>query len=356
MSNTTAPATPAPGNDYDIWSDLTAKLNFSSSVLSTVTTLAVIVFMAVYPGARDNVNYTRTVLLFSLFIADFINASTTGVAEYLSLHGNLKPQTTFCDVQGFLGQWSIQASDLSTFALAVTTFIISRSALDLRTLSIRLRQLDKATLYILAAIWTIPFITALIGYKIVGMGIAGGWCWFANIKEEKTKSTLVRYITSHGPRMFIIFAMLVMYIDIFLRLRYKLKVQESKIASMGGSSNGTGSFNSDRYHRPPTNAWANTSAPPSTAVSAWSMEADKASTEMRARLDAQKAAIQKLLIYPTIYAVLWIPGILNRIFEATNQSQSTIKITVFFMFTIQLIGFANAVTYGFSRFFGKTNT
>ncbi|KAJ3100218.1 hypothetical protein HDU97_002401 [Phlyctochytrium planicorne] len=316
-------------SDYDIWADLTAKLNFASSVLSTVTTLAVIIFMAVYPGARDNVNYTR----------------------------------------GFLGQWSIQASDLSTFALAVTTFIISRSALDLRTLSVRLRQLDKATLYILAAIWTIPFITALIGYKIVGMGIAGGWCWFANLKDDKPKSTLVRYVTSHGPRMAIIFSMLVMYIDIFLRLRYKLKVQESKIASMGGgsSSNGTGSFNSSDkhhhhgHHRPPTNAtnanaWANTTAPPSPSVSAWSMEADKASTEMRARLDAQKAAIQKLLIYPTIYAVLWIPGILNRIFEATNQSKDTIKITVFFMFTIQLIGFANAVTYGFSRFFGRSNT
>jgi hypothetical protein len=59
--------------------------------------------------------------------------------------------------------------------------------------------------------------------------------------------------------------------------------------------------------------------------------------ELKARTQAQKQAIMKLLIYPTIYTVLWIPGLMNRLVEATQQSADILQITTFMQFTTQLI-------------------
>ncbi|KAJ3194659.1 hypothetical protein HK101_002248 [Irineochytrium annulatum] len=56
----------------------------------------------------------------------------------------------------------------------------------------------------------------------------------------------------------------------------------------------------------------------------------------------------KLLVYPTAYTLLWLPGIANRMAQATNASADVQAVTNLLQFTTQLIGFANAVIYGFS--------
>jgi hypothetical protein len=70
-------------------------------------------------------------------------------------------------------------------------------------------------------------------------------------------------------------------------------------------------------------------------------------TEFKIKTQAQRQAIMKMLVYPTVYTLLWIPGIINRLAETTNQSEEVMQVTGFLQFTTQLIGFANAVIYGF---------
>lgn len=61
--------------------------------------------------------------------------------------------------------------------------------------------------------------------------------------------------------------------------------------------------------------------------------------------------IRRMLLlnaYPTLYVLLWIPGIVNRFMEATGTSPSNTRIVGALQSTSQFVGFANALTFGLS--------
>ena len=60
-------------------------------------------------------------------------------------------------------------------------------------------------------------------------------------------------------------------------------------------------------------------------------------------------AIQKMLLlnsYPLFYIILWIPGIANRLVEATGHKSTVMQLM---QASTQLVGLANAVTYGWNE-------
>lgn len=61
--------------------------------------------------------------------------------------------------------------------------------------------------------------------------------------------------------------------------------------------------------------------------------------------------IRRMLLlnaYPTLYVLLWIPGIVNRFMEATGTAPSSTRIVGALQSTSQFVGFANALTFGLS--------
>lgn len=65
--------------------------------------------------------------------------------------------------------------------------------------------------------------------------------------------------------------------------------------------------------------------------------------------DARYQTIQRALLlnaYPLAYIILLLPGIANRLVEATGHSSI---ITQFMQATTQLVGLANALTYGWNE-------
>lgn len=61
--------------------------------------------------------------------------------------------------------------------------------------------------------------------------------------------------------------------------------------------------------------------------------------------------IRRMLLlnaYPTLYVLLWIPGIVNRFMEATGTAPSNTRIVGALQSTSQFVGFANALTFGLS--------
>ena len=175
--------------------------------------------------------------------------------------------------------------------------------------------MDNLVVPIIFLIWFIPLCTATIGLLTVGMVPVGSWCWFSKLPAPT--GTYIRYGLTHIPRLIIIISISVMYLILFIDFKTKIKQSEFLHSS-----------------------------------SVQSKDSDKniSVAELRARTQAQKQAIMKLLVYPTIYTVLWIPGLMNRLAEATNQSADVLQVTNFMQFTTQLIGFANAVTYGYNFF------
>ena len=66
-------------------------------------------------------------------------------------------------------------------------------------------------------------------------------------------------------------------------------------------------------------------------------------------LAATEAHIKKTLLlnaYPIMYIILWIPGIANRVAEATGHPSRTLAIL---QASTQYIGLANAITYGLNE-------
>src|SRR6266550_7969504 len=65
--------------------------------------------------------------------------------------------------------------------------------------------------------------------------------------------------------------------------------------------------------------------------------------------DAGYKAIQRTLLlnaYPLAYIILWIPGIVNRLIEATGRKSMVMQLL---QATWQLVGLANALTYGWNE-------
>ena len=63
----------------------------------------------------------------------------------------------------------------------------------------------------------------------------------------------------------------------------------------------------------------------------------------------QYRAIRKMLllnVYPLAYIILWIPGIVNRLIEASGRSSTAAQIM---QSSTQLVGLANALTYGWNE-------
>ncbi|KAI8840224.1 hypothetical protein BC829DRAFT_25774 [Chytridium lagenaria] len=141
-----------------------------------------------------------------------MNAFFNAISGILRLNSSLHPGV-FCNFGGYIGQWSIQASDLTTFALAVITFVVAQAAYNVETLSFRLMQVEKSVVWVALGLFLFPVVTATIGYSLVGMAPSGSWCWFA--RDPRPLATYVRYTLTHGPRILIIFSIVIMYTILF---------------------------------------------------------------------------------------------------------------------------------------------
>lgn len=65
--------------------------------------------------------------------------------------------------------------------------------------------------------------------------------------------------------------------------------------------------------------------------------------------DPHYQAVQRILLlnsYPLAYIILWIPAIVNRFIEVTGRSSTVMQ---FLQVTAQLVGLANALTFGWNE-------
>jgi hypothetical protein len=76
---------------------------------------------------------------------------------------------------------------------------------------------------------------------------------------------------------------------------------------------------------------------------------------LRDRTRQTERDVKRMLMmngYPIFYVILWIPGLTNRILEASG-TQTTSRVLAVLQCSTQYIGFANSVTYGLSGIWRK---
>ncbi|KAF8344516.1 hypothetical protein F5887DRAFT_970296 [Amanita rubescens] len=217
------------------------------------------------------------------------------------------------------------------------------------------------------AIWALPFFT---GFLALGMGwyapATGNWCWL------KAKPVYLRYALTHGWRMlFIVIEIcLYVYLDRHLRRHYR-----TLAAEMPSPDTRNGFTYTTLSEPQPTSAIQFDVENPSSTTDSVEVERTKIGEEgiptqrqersgigtwsfsqitglRRTRsfsADSRYQTIQRALLlnaYPLAYIILLLPGIANRLVEATGHSS---VITQFMQATTQLVGLANALTYGWNE-------
>jgi len=343
----------------------------AASFLSVIGSGFILLCYAILP--LDH--HFRHILILNLATSDFLNSlnNTVGGLYILAHKKGIDPGRA-CVFNGFVGQVTVQATDCAILVIAITT-VYTIAGRHISAVPEGRWQHKRAVL-LTCAIWAFPFFT---GFLALGKGwyapASGDWCWL------EAKPVYIRYVLTHGWRfLFIIIEIsLYFYLNIYLRRHYRAVAQViSPPGGIGSRSTQTGprqesssspsygqvsattidagekgtataSVYSPNLSQKSTTGLLPQNKPRSTFWSRLTGLRGTSQAKGAFSADAQYQAIQRALLlnaYPLAYIILWIPGIVNRLIEATGR-QSTV--TQFLQATTQLVGLANALTYGWNE-------
>jgi hypothetical protein len=239
--------------------------------------------------------------------------------------------------------------------IAVTLFYIVTNEFTL----IKPPQMIRIAL--LVAPWILPIITAVTALLLNYYHPASGsWCWI------QADPNYLRYVFTHGWRFVIIIAVVAIGVRIRIYLkRFKLESKEYL-----GLASRTSVFNVNDDSIA-ADKWPLEPPPPGSALRKRSMAASHEGFEMMETPSTAKdqgvvftdvaldtpeldnsltnSEKHKILLvggYPLFYVVLWLPGIANRVAEATGHS---VRILQILQASTSYIGFANAATFGWNE-------
>lgn len=267
-----------------------------------------------------------------------------------------------CDLNGWIGQISVQAADFSVLSIAVVSFLTLKFNSWVINSSLSQQRL------VIGLVWVIPFTTASIALLMNKIEpVSGNWCWIAQ------RPDYLRYVLGHGWRYLIFLVVIGCYGAIFFNVRRRL-TERNHSATLKRSY----SFSMYTSSAPDVNVSmannelirGNPTMPATVREAVTRASSSERSREigLEAAQEAKQTAQQRLGIKPRIrvvqssnldhdtrhwlflslfplaYILVWIPGIANRLVELTgNSSQSLTMLQA----STQLTGFVNALVYGF---------
>ncbi|KIJ37268.1 hypothetical protein M422DRAFT_781835 [Sphaerobolus stellatus SS14] len=305
----------------------------------------------------------RHVLILNLAAADCLNGLDNSVSGfYILLKRRSISPGHLCTASGFIGQLTVQGSDCAILAIALITVSTITSKNNINTVASCWSA--KVILYVTAAIWALPVFTSVFALGMQWYSPAtGSWCWLV----ENPK--YIRYVLTHGWRfLFIAIEIgLYTYLHFYLSKHYRNLAQlvesqratEDKYQSTGNS---TGELNKVDS-KPPSSQFSAVSekgnvtpSPSNSAVTIPQRQVKRrwifSHRNKRGGIERQHPrykSIQRVLLlnaYPLAYIILWIPGIINRLIEASGHTST---VTQVLQASTQFVGLANALTYGWNE-------
>ncbi|OJD29152.1 glucose receptor git3 protein [Diplodia corticola] len=361
------------------WDPAIAIPTLVGSLLSFLASSMVITLWAVFGAERRSFRYA---LILNLTVAEFINSlnNTISGIYIISNHGSISDGPT-CDLNGWVGQFSVQAVDFSILAIAVVTL------LTIQFKSYILYAPTYRKVLICLSIWAVPLVTSstALGLGVIAP-VSGNWCWIARDRRY------LRYALGHAWRIAILVLTFAIYVYVFAFMYRRLRLRrEADGGGSSGSSNngrsysfdlgdpaasngfemnfwlGNGSFGGGRKKNnnnsnekgcggddledglplPPPKAFAGTRRRDEATEKL--IPLPRVRIRHTADIDKDVWRMVLLNLYPVTYLVLWLPGLANRIFEATGQYSRPLSIL---QSSTQYVGFANACVYGFKEHWG----
>jgi len=192
----------------------------------------------------------------------------------------------------------------------------------------------------------------------------GNWCWI------KQKPVYLRYVLTHGWRYLFIITEICLYVYLYIWIRRHYKKMRASLHAVDIYPSGSSATQDTTSHEiksgrgPYQHQGASSSGYNQTvdmkgssltvnSTPQWSLSHMIGFRQNRPSNswteNPQYQAIQKMLLlnsYPLAYIILWIPGITNRLIEATGHKSNVMTLM---QASTQLVGLANALTYGWNE-------
>ncbi|KAK0471332.1 G protein-coupled glucose receptor regulating Gpa2-domain-containing protein [Armillaria novae-zelandiae] len=311
-----------------------AITNFVGSVPSAMVPGFIILRYVFLPMKK----HYRHPLIINLALADFINGVNNAISGAVVLAKGPLTQSPACTANGFIGQLSVQATDISILAIAVVAVLIVITTHE-SWLGDSKRDKMRFITIVCASTWVMPLMTSFIALgKGYYTAVSGNWYWLT------AEPVYLRYMLTHAWRFLFIFIEIGLYSYLYIHLRRRFKdgsCAKEAIQMRPLSKN----VRHDKSSSPiPTNHKVQfpVPSPPSTILS-------QSSTPVPSPTADRYKHISKILLlnaYLIAYIVLWIPGLCNRLVEASGHSSKVLQIM---QASTQFVGFANALTYGWNE-------
>ncbi|KAK0439980.1 G protein-coupled glucose receptor regulating Gpa2-domain-containing protein [Desarmillaria tabescens] len=332
-----------------------ALTNFVGSVLSAIGSGFIILCYAFLPVKR----HYRHLLILNLAIADFINGMNNGISGAVILATGPLTRSRACIANGFIGRLSVQATDTSIWAIAIVTVVIVTASYE-SWLGDSKKDIKWFVAIVCACAWVMPLITSFVALgKGYYTNVSGNWCWLTS------EPTYLRYVLTHAWRFLFTFIEIGLYAYLYIHLRRRITSmtvtsprtallpqtnlsQDARTAPLSIDAVRMQAHMIRTQHHECRNSIVDISVQlpiPSAATTTIS----RPSTLITSPPEDRYKHISKILLlnaYPIAYVVLWIPGLCNRLVEASGHSSRVLQIT---QASTQFIGFANALTYGWNE-------
>ncbi|KAI3395815.1 hypothetical protein diail_828 [Diaporthe ilicicola] len=344
---------------YEPWAAIPTLV---CSSLSAVATGLVTLMWAF--SSHDEKHSFRHALVMNLTIAEFINSfnNTISGSIVVSTEKWLKLGMG-CNMNGWIGQVSVQAADFSVLAIAVVTLMTVNFNRWIMHCSTTEQQL------ICLFVWAVPIFTASLALVLNKIEpVTGNWCWIAQ------DPPYLRYALGHGWRFAIFIAVIAIYVAVFLIVRRRLckrnqepKLQRSYSFSMytdSASDVNSAMSNNElirgKYTMPSTvrEAVTRTSSDRNKSIGLEDAQESKLRSQQRLGIKPRIRVIQSsqldhdtrhwllLSLFPMFYIVMWLPGLANRFEELAGKHDQWL---IAAQATTQLTGLVNALVYGFKE-------
>ncbi|KAF3763165.1 hypothetical protein M406DRAFT_73793 [Cryphonectria parasitica EP155] len=294
--------------------------------------------------------------------AEFINSWNNTISGFNVVSSQKSLPIGFsCDLNGWVGQVSVQAADFSVLAIAIITYM------TVTFNPLVMNNTVEQQFFICGLVWVIPCITATVALATGHMEpVTGNWCWISR------EPLYLRYVLGHGWRFLIFLIAIALYICVFLKVRRRLSKRDRSPSlrreySFSMYTTSAPSINATMLNNALVRGTHTAPITVREAVTHTHSQRNK-ETGIEAAQEAKQAAYVRLgvkprimvrasssldhdtkhwlllSLFPLAYIVVWIPGLCNRFAELTGTQSATLDAL---QATTQLTGLVNALIYGF---------
>ncbi|EWG53557.1 hypothetical protein FVEG_17139 [Fusarium verticillioides 7600] len=324
-----------------------SSVTLAGSVMSFFATTSVLVSFAIY---RHHIHTFRHMLILELMLFEFANNLNNSTSGIWHLKNGELSIGRLCTVNGFIGQFSAQGVDLSILAVAVVTLftVTRRIYMPAVSMTKRLRPDTPANRKVACLPVRKPRrngvqVTDHEEFELDPLELVQ-----PNTTATKPAMFPEESQPPPSPRKN-------RFKEINLEFGERTQAGPSEAQGASVRHRPTASKSGADLPRPEVtgNLFAEVYTPRQSQHSQISaLQTNASEFHMRPSTDQVELEIQRMLLlnaYPFMYVLLWAPGLINRLMEASgNPNSKTINVAL--QAPTQFIGLANALTYGFNHY------